>query len=116
VEEPETGVLEVILALLLLAGEIHVASLLLNRLTGLFYLTVGGELLRWDEPAGQNLPQPDELPLPQPMEVLDVLLALLLLAGEIRVVSLLLNREEGLFYYALGSRWLRWKEHDAPGE
>jgi hypothetical protein len=110
-QEGEIMTLEVILAILLLIGEIRVVSLLLNRETGAFYLIVGSELLRWEELSELDK-QKTSVPIPGETEVqaLGVILALLLLTGEVQVASLLLNREVGLFYYGIGGELFHWKE------
>ena len=103
-------VLEIILALMLLIDEIHVVSIILNRETGLFYLTVGSELFRWKSPSAVEQQQPTVI-VPEAGEsgILGIILALLLLIDEVRVASIILNREAGLFYYAIGGELFRWK-------
>lgn len=109
-EEWDVEPLELVLALLLLSGGIHVVSLILNRETGLFYLLVGDEVFRWNE---LNESGKEQLSIPIHREltgpVLESGLALLLLIGVVHVASLILNREVGLFYFGIGGDIFRWK-------
>jgi len=49
--EQKVKILGIILALLLLTGQAHVASVLFNREVGLFYFGVGSEFFRWKSAA-----------------------------------------------------------------
>ena len=75
-----------------------------------FYLAVDNELFCWEVKRIRQSTNSYRDFIRKKGTILELILTILLLAGEVRVTTLLLNREEGLFFHAIGGELFRWKE------